>query len=201
MSGQMRMWLRLAVDYGALIAFAGAFLYARLHHNPEALIFATPVLMVGSVIAVGAGYLIEKRFAPLPTLYGAFALVFGSLTLIFHDKSFVKMKPTFAYGAFAAALAAGLVLKRNPLKALMGEQIRMPDAAWRTLTVRYLVFFVLSAIANEAVWRTQSDARWIIYKLIFIGVILVFSVAQTPFLMKHMESPAPVTPEPPDPGF
>ena len=115
MSPQLKTWLRVLVDYGALVAFAAVFAFERLHlHDKDALIDATPTLMVGSVIAILVGYLLEKRVAPMPLLYGAFAIVFGGLALIFHDKSLLKMKPTFAYAAFAIALGAGLLLKRNP---------------------------------------------------------------------------------------
>jgi intracellular septation protein len=94
-------------------------------------------------------------------------------------------------------------MKRNPLKLLLGQSIRMPDQAWRVLTVRYLIFFAASAMVNEIVWRTQSDASWLIFKLIYIVVVLGFSIAQAPFLMKHMEAPGetPPTAEPPDAGF
>ncbi len=203
MSPQLKTWLRVIVDYGALIAFAVAYFIAARHGDKEALITATPILMIGSVIAIAAGYLIEKRVAPMPLTYGAFALVFGGLTLIFHDKSFLKMKPTFAYAAFAIALGAGLLLKRNPLRALLGSSIVMPDAAWKTLTIRYALFFVASAILNEIVWRTQSDGMWVKYKLAYFVVVLIFSFAQAPFLMKHMQQDGETPPvaEPPDPGF
>ncbi len=203
MSGQTRAWLRILVDYGALVAFAIAFVIARMNHDKEALIAATPTLMIASAVAVAVGYILEKRIAPMPAIYGAFAVVFGGLTLIFHDKSFLKMKPTFAYGAFAMALGIGLFFKKNPLQALMGSSIKMDDAAWRVLTIRFLLFFIASAIINEVVWRTQTDGVWVTYKLVYFVVVLLFSAAQTPFLMKHIQNPdenAPVI-EPPDAGF
>jgi intracellular septation protein len=201
-SPQLKTWLRVAVDYGALVAFAIVFIVARMHHDKAALITATPTLMIGSVIAIVVGYLLEKRVAPMPLTYGAFALVFGGLTLIFHDNRFLKMKPTFAYLAFAIALGAGLVLKRNPLRALLGSSIVMNDAAWRTLTIRYALFFVVSAILNEIVWRTQTDGMWVTYKLVYFVVVLIFSLAQAPFLMKHMQTDEkPPVAEPPDAGF
>ena len=207
MSPQVRTWLRVIVDYGALVAFAVAYGLARMHHDPDALISATPTLMIGSVIAIVAGYLIEKRVAPMPLTYGLFALVFGGLTLIFHDARILQMKATFAYMAFAIALGAGLLLKRNPLRMLLGSSIVMNDDAWRILTIRYALFFVASAILNEIVWRTQSHDFWVTYKLAYFVVVLIFSFAQAPFLMKHMQQDAPESgdapkvPEPPDAGF
>ncbi len=203
MSGQSRAWVRALIDYGALLAFFAVYVFERLHHNTDALLAATPTLMIASVLAVGLGWVLEKRLAPMPAISGAFAVIFGGMALVFHDKSILKMKPTFVYVAFAAALGVGLLFKRNPLAALMGSSVKMPDAAWRTLTFRFFLFFLASAAANELVWRTQSDDFWAGYKLAFFLVVMVFSGLQTPFLMKHMQNPDEEPPlvDPPDAGF
>jgi intracellular septation protein len=196
-------WVRIAVDYAAPIAFVATLLLAPRFKVAEPFQLATWVLVGGSAVALITGYVVERRIAPLPLFAGLAALVFGTLTLVFHDKSFVKMKLTFVDGALAAGLIGGLIAGRNPLKALLGDQIKIPDQAWRVLTIRYAIFFIACAAANEAVWRTQSDARWGMFRLLLLGAALLFSVAQTPFLMKHMQPPeeASGAAEPPDPGF
>ena len=44
---------------------------------------------------------------------------------------------------------------------------------------------------------------WVKYKLVYFVVVLIFSFAQAPFLMKHMQQDgeAPPVVEPPDAGF
>jgi intracellular septation protein len=113
------------------------------------------------------------------------------------------MKPTFAYAAFAIGLSITLFFKNSPFKALFGPSVVMPEPAWRVLTIRYIGFFVVSAVINEVVWRNFSKDVWVTYKLVYIGVVLAFSLAMTPFLMKHMQNPdeAKPTAEPPDAGF
>ncbi|HWA60311.1 MAG TPA: septation protein IspZ [Caulobacteraceae bacterium] len=188
--------IRMAVDYAAPIAFVGALLVTRNFQT------ATWVLVAGSFAALAIGFAVERRLAPLPLFAGLSALVFGGLTLIFHDPKFVKMKLTFIDSALAAGLIGGLMTGRNPLKSLLGDAFHLPDGAWRVLTIRYALFFAACAVANEAVWRTQSDARWGIFRLVLLGAALVFSFAQTPFLMKHGAFAEDAeAPEPPDPGF
>lgn len=190
-------WVRTAVDYGAPIAFAVAFFgFGR------DILLATGVLVVASIIALAVGYLVEKRIAPLPLIGGIFALVFGGLTLIFHDPVFVKMKLTFQNAAFAAALLGGVMLGKNPLKLLLGDSMRMEDAAWRTLTIRYGLYFVVVAVANEIVWRTQSEDFWVGFRVAVLPLAIVFSLTQVPFMMKHLQQPGDKAeaPEPPDPG-
>ncbi|ATQ44479.1 inner membrane-spanning protein YciB [Caulobacter mirabilis] len=197
MTGSSARWVRTAVDYGAPIAFAIAFFGFGKN-----MLLATGVLVAASVLALIVGYVVERRIAPLPLIAGIFAIVFGGLTLIFHDEAFVKMKLSFQNAAFAAALLGGVALGKNPLKLLLGDSIRMADAAWRTLSVRYGLYFIAIAVANEIVWRTQSNEFWVGFRIAVLPLALVFSITQVPFMMKHMEKPEEkdAAPEPPDPG-
>ena len=189
-------WIRALIDYACPVAFLVTLLITRDFQR------ATWVLVGASAIALALGLAIERRIAPVPAFAGLAALVFGTLTLVFHDKSFVKMKLTFVDAALGAALLGGLAFRRLPIKAIMGGALHLPDQAWRTLSIRYGLFFLVCAVANEVVWRTQSDARWAIFRLVLLAAAVVFAIAQTPYLMKHLgDGAAEVPPEPPDPGF
>jgi intracellular septation protein len=190
-------YVRMGVDYLAVVAFVAVIV---LTHG-KGFQLATWVLVVTSAIALLVGWIVEKRLAPLPLYSGLMALVFGTLTLVFHDSRFVKMKMTFVDASLAVAMFAGLFLGKNPLKALMGDALVLPDQAWKTLTFRYGLFFAGCAVANEIVWRTQTDAKWALWRLVAIGLAVVFALTQTPFMMKNMEEPDAPTPEPPDAGF
>ena len=192
-------WVRMAVDYLAVFAFVAVIVVFR--GKPNGFLIATWVLVGTSAVALLVGWIVEKRLAPLPLYSGLMALVFGTLTLVFHDSRFVKMKMTFVDASLAVTMIAGLFLGKNPLKALLGEAVVLPDQAWKTLTWRYGAFFAACAVINEAVWRTQTDARWAIWRLVAIGLAVAFAVSQTPFMMKNMEMPDAKTPEPPDAGF
>jgi intracellular septation protein len=197
MTKKTQIWVRTAVDYACPLAFLATLL---ITHDFQR---ATWVLVGASAAALLTGWIVERRLAPIPLLAGGAALVFGTLTLVLHNSAFVKMKMTFVDCALAVALLGGLMLKRNPLKAMIGESLALPDAAWRTLTIRYAAFFLSCAAANELVWRTQSDARWAMFRIAVLVATVVFSFAQAPFLMKHIQGPDEdtATLEPPDPGF
>ena len=195
MTEAQRTWIRMGVDFVPAVAFAGVWL--KFGYQP-----ATWTLMIASVIALAVGYAVERKLAPMPLLAGGFALVFGTLTLILHDKSLIKMKLTVYDGGLAIACFVSLLTKANPLKWIMGDKISLPDSAWRVLMIRYALFFLAGAVANEAVWRTQSDATWAIFRVVLLIAAVIFSVAQTPFFMKHMQqAQGPGPTEPPDPGF
>lgn len=184
MTDQNRKWVRWFVDYAPLVAFFVAFFATgrNLQH-------ATWGLVIGSALALIVGFAVEKRLAPFPLIAGGAALLFGGLTLMFHDERFLKVKPTVMNGAFAAALVIGLALKKNPLKLVMGEALDMPDAVWRRLTINYALFFLALAGLNEFVWRTQSDATWVVFRFPGLMILtLIFSFAHVPLLMKYMKA-------------
>ena len=47
-------------------------------------------------------------------------------------------------------------------------------------------FFILLAVLNEIVWRTQTTDVWVNFKVFGImGITIVFTIIQIPLLKKH----------------
>jgi len=186
LSNKTKALIRSGVDYAGPLAFLVGYLVT---HD---MLSATWALVGASAIALAVGYGVERRIAPMPLFAGLAALIFGGLTLYFHDPRFVKIKPTAINTILGLTMLGGLVLKRNPLKALLGEAITLPDAAWRTLTLRYGLFFLCVAVLNEAIWRTQPESIWIWFRMPGLQILsLVFSLTQLPLMMKHIQSDPP----------
>lgn len=184
--------VRAVVDYGGLGAFLAAFLFARLVQgapSAAALLTATWWLVGGSAAALAVGLVVERRLAPLPLFAGLTALVFGGLTLVFHDPRFIKIKPTVTNAVFACVMLGGAALGKNPLKALFSGALNLSPEGWRRLTIHYGVFFLAMAALNELVWRTQPDSVWVLFKFPGMEVlILLFSASRVPMMMKDMKA-------------
>lgn len=197
--------VRQAVDFGALLAFLAAYVvnrFVRGLEGQEALVQATWVLVGASAIALIVGWLLERRLAPLPLLTGGFALVFGVLTIFFHDPSVLKIKLTIQNGLLAAVLLGALPFRRYPFKYLLESAFQLTEAGWRGLTLRYGLYFAAVAVVNEVVWRTQSDDVWVAFRGGLWVASAAFGVWQVFFIMKHMvkdagtDDPAPTNPDP-----
>ncbi|MFE9085142.1 inner membrane-spanning protein YciB [Brevundimonas sp. NPDC003935] len=200
-------WIRQAVDFGALIAFMAAYFITR------DMIKATWVLVIASMIALAVGFIIERRLAPMPLITGGFALVFGALTILTDDDLFVKLKLTVQNGLLAAVLLGSLPLNKSPFKALLGSAIKVTDAAWRTLTLRYGLYFLAVAIANEvfrspaavtAIWSALNlgtpdpNGVWTAFRGVLWIAASIFGLCQVPLIMKNMikdEEPGPISPD------
>ena len=197
LSPSARKWVRGVVDYGGLVAFLIGFFLNRGGGmtSQEALVQATWWLVGGSLLGLVVGFVFEKRIAPFPLIAGGAALVFGGLTLFFHDVRFVKLKPTVMNSLFGVALLGGLILRKNPLKLLLGDAVKMPDEGWRKLTLNYGLFFLALAALNEFVWRTQPDDVWVVFR--FPGLLILtvlFGFAQVPLMMKYAKTDEPPPP-------
>ena len=96
------------------------------------------------------------------------------------------MKPTIVNLIFSAILLGGLAVNKLPLQKVLGKSITVDEAGWRALSLRWGLFFILLAVLNEAVWRTQSEEFWVAFKVFgLIGLTVLFSVSQLPLIRRH----------------
>ena len=158
----------------------GALVIARV-------ICATTAFMVATIASIIVSKVKLGHVSPMLWISGALVVVFGALTIWFHDPRFIQMKPTIVYSTFAAVLAFGLLTGRPLLEGLLGAAYPGLSAqGWRKLTRNWAVFFVAMALLNEAVWRSTSWDFWVGFKLWgAIPLTLGFALANVPMLMRH----------------
>lgn len=181
--------LRQAIDFGALVAFMGTYAFLRVIQklpSKDAMLTATWVLVGASIIALLAGWLLEKRLAPMPLFSGLFALVFGTLAIFLGNEDVLKIKITVQNVALSVILLGSLAFNKAAFKYILGSAFNLTDAGWRGLTLRYGLFFMAVAIVNEVIWRTQSDDFWVAFRGGLWIASAAFGIWQVFFIMKHM---------------
>ncbi len=178
--------LRMALDFGPLIVF---FAVNFLTGGPAIVrvMTATAAFMAASVAAMIVSRIKTGHISPMLWMTGVLVVVFGGLTLWFHDATFIKMKPTIIYAMFAAILVFGLVTGRPTLQSLLEAAYPgLSPLGWRKLTRNWAVFFVFMAVLNELVWRNTSWDFWVGFKLWgAMPLTLLFAIANVPMLLKH----------------
>jgi intracellular septation protein len=193
-------WVHWFVNYAGLVIFLATLLVMKVTHHTddETSVASSWAIVGGSILALIVGLVQERRLAPMPLVTAVLGLIFAGLTLVFHDKRFIQIKPTILYCLFGLFLLTGLVRGKNPLKVLMGDAFHLPDPVVRTLTLRYALFFFALAVLNEVVWRTQSFIVWGFFKFPGVAVLIfLFAMSQAPLMLKHMPDEEPKT-EPAD---
>jgi intracellular septation protein len=171
--------VKFALELGPLALFF--IVYSRV-----GIFAATGILMASVLVTLGVSYAMLRRFPIMPLITAVIVLIFGSLTLVLHDETLIKIKPTALYILFGAALFVGLWLKKPLLKILFDGALHVTDEGWRKLTWRWAFFFLVLAVLNEIVWRTQTTDLWVKFKTFgFLPLTLLFALAQAPLMMKY----------------
>ena len=175
---------KLATELGPLMVF----FVANAKFN---LFVATGAFMVAIVAAMIASYVVTRHVPMMALVTGVIVIVFGTLTLVLHDETFIKVKPTIIYGLFAAILGGGLLFGRSFIAIMFDQMFNLTPQGWRILTLRWALFFFAMAILNEIIWRTQSTDFWVAFKAFgVIPLTMAFAIAQMPLTKRYHLEPA-----------
>lgn len=171
---------RLLIDLGPLVVFFAVNFWKDIFS-------ATVAFMVAITAAMLLSRIKYKHISPMLWFSGLMVLVLGGVTIWLHDETFIKMKPTFVYIAIGGVLLFGLYTGRNLLHSVLGTAYPgLDQEGWRKLTRNWIVFFLVMAVVNEAVWRTSSTDFWVAFKLwFFLPATFLFALANIPMLMRH----------------
>lgn len=158
------------LEYGPLIAFFVIYFLIKddtitiMGADYSGFIVATAVFIPILVASTGLGWALSGEISKMQVVTVVLVVIFGGLTVFLQDERFFKIKPTMIYLLFAGILGFGLWRGTSYLETVMGANLKMERAGWMILTKRMTWFFLGLAIANEAIWRTQSTETWVMFK-------------------------------------
>jgi intracellular septation protein len=199
---------QILLDLGPIIVFVLTFnvlqrlgpehaLHQLLGTNPaEAIYIATGAFIVATLVAVAYAYIRTRSVPPVLIVTAVLVVAFGGLTLLLHDEGFMKIKPTVVNLFYAAAIFGSMLFGLNVWKLLFRHAFTLPDPVWRTLAVRWGLFFIGMAVLNEVIWRNTSTEFWVNSRLfINFPLVFLFALANIPITMKYagretMDEPA-----------
>jgi intracellular septation protein len=181
---QLNPLLKLALDLGPL----GVFFFANSHYG---IFIATATFMVAVIAALVVSYVLTRHFPIMAMVTAVIVIVFGGLTLILHDATFIKVKPTIIYAMFGVVLLGGLYFNKPLLGVVFDSLFHLTDEGWRKLTLRWAIFFLALAVLNEIVWRNVSTDIWVDFKVFGVmPLTFLFGALQVPLLKKFAAEPA-----------
>ena len=174
--------IKFAADFGPLLIF-----FIIYFNNENDLKLAIPPFIIATLISLIVIYFLEKRIPMVPLMSGILITFFGGLTLYFDNKIFFYMKPTIVNLLFAAVLFFGKFFTQKPLlKIFFQNAFDLEDIGWKKLSYRWIGFFIFVAALNEIVWRTQSEAFWVNFKVWgLLPISFLFALSQFPLINKY----------------
>ena len=174
--------IKFVADFGPLLIF-----FIIYFNNENDLKIAIPPFIIATLVALVVVYLLERKISMVPLTGGILITLFGGLTLYFDNKIFFYMKPTIINLLFAGVLFFGRYFTKKPLlKIFFQSAMNLENAGWKKLNDRWIVFFILVAILNEIVWRTQTETFWVNFKVWgLLPISFLFAASQVPLINKY----------------
>lgn len=179
--------MQFLLEYAPIILFFVAYKLKDIY-------FATGVAIVASLLAIAYARFVTKKVTTMQWLSLVIIVVFGGATLLLHDETFIKWKPSALYGAFGLTLLFGkVVLKRNWIQVVFKQaQIQAPEAVWSRLTWAWIGFFAFMAALNGYVASYFSLDTWVNFKVWWaMGLFLGFTIGNVALLAKYMPANEP----------
>jgi intracellular septation protein len=184
--------VKFLFDFFPLIFFWIAF-------KASDIFIATAVAIVATVVQIGWVLARGRRVTKLQWTSLAIIVVFGGATLILHDETYIKWKPTVLYWIMGGSLLVALAFNANFVKALIGQDLEMPESVWTKVAIAWGLFFLFQGALNLWVAFNFSLDTWATFKVFGgVGLIFAFALAQAFCVAKYVqEEPAKI--EPPSP--
>lgn len=153
------------------------------------ILVATVVVILATIAQIAWVWMRHGKVDKMLWISLVLVVVFGSMTLVFRDDSFIKWKPTILYWVFAGSMAfATLFFKKNAIRAMLGEQMSLPEAVWTRVNASWIAFFVFMGFANLFVARNFPTDIWVDFKLFGgMGLLLAFVLVQGVVLSKYLQ--------------
>ena len=174
--------MKLLLDFFPIILFFVTF-------KTWGIMAATAVAIAATVLQIG--YLWRKNgfVEPMQWVSLGVIVVFGGATILSHNDTFIKWKPTVLYWVMGVALLGGwYLMKRNGIRMLMEAQVALPEPIWLKLLWAWVVFFGLMGLLNIWVAYSFDTDIWVNFKLFGgLGLMLVFVLLLFSFQVRQTE--------------
>lgn len=157
---------------------------------------ATIVAMIATIGQILWVYYRHRKIDAMQWISLVMIVVFGSLTIFLHDKTFIQLKPTALYWLFSGALfISAQFFQKNWIQVLMGKQVTLKEksahSVWHQLNMAWAAFFFVMGALNLYIAFEFSEETWVNFKLfVSTGLLLLFVIIQGVWLSKHMEHPS-----------
>ena len=172
--------MHFLAEYFPLILFFVAFKLSDIYT-------ATAVAIVASIAQIAYFKWRRGKVATMHWLSLAIIVVFGGATLLLHDETFIKWKPTVLYWLFGVVLLVGrLVFRRNLIGALLQDLV-LPEPVWARITWAWVAFLGAMGAANLYIASHFPTDIWVNFKIWGgIGMFMLAAVATVASVARYL---------------
>ncbi|MBU0753352.1 MAG: septation protein A [Gammaproteobacteria bacterium] len=178
--------MKFLFDLFPVILFFAAYKFAGIY-------VATGVAIAATFVQIGWVWFRHRKVDTMLWISLGLITVFGGATLILHNPTFIKWKPTVLYWLFASVLlVSATLMKKNLIRKMLEEQVTLPESMWIKLNLSWVAFFAAMGVANLYVAFNFSESDWVNFKLFGgMGLMIAFIIVQGLMLARYVEEKQP----------
>jgi intracellular septation protein len=174
--------MKFLFDLFPVILFFATYKFADIY-------IATGVAIAATFAQIGWVHFRHGKVDRMLWISLGLIVVFGGMTLLLRDPTFIKWKPTVLYWLFAVSLlGSALLFRKNLIRGMLEQQLALPEPIWSRLNLAWAGFFAMMGALNLYVANNYSESDWVNFKLFGgMGLMLVFFIAQGLILSRYAE--------------
>jgi len=173
--------MKALLEYLPLIVFFVFYKFLDIY-------WATGALIVLSGIQILVHFIMKKPIPKRHWIFFFLILIFGGLTIFFHDDTFLKWKVSIINGFFALALLISrYVFNNNIIKQFLQESMELPEKIWDKLNLAWAIFFIFCGSLNWYIAFHYDLETWVNFKVFGLtGLTFIFAIGSIASLYKYL---------------
>lgn len=175
--------MKQLLDFVPLIIFFAVYQYSN------DMVVATGVLIVATTLQVGFMWLKHRKVEKLYLITLGAVLIFGGMTVLLRDDTFIMWKPTIVNWILALVLLGSQWLAgKNLIRKMLEPNMALPEAIWTRLNIAWALFFGATGALNLYVAFNFSQETWVNFKVFgLLALTITFAVIQIALLSRHLK--------------
>lgn len=181
-------FLPIALFFIAYKLGGGVYRFDGQEYDINGIYIATAVMIIATICQNAYSWIRHGKLEKSHLLTLILVVLLGGATLWLQDPNFIMWKPTVVNWLFAAAfLGAQRFTSQSLLERMVSDHIQLPSVVWTKLNLAWVLFFILSGIANIYVAFNFDEATWVNFKLFgLLALTILFIIGQSFYLSRYI---------------
>lgn len=134
--------------------------------------------MIATIVSFALSWTIDKRIPKFGLFSSVLVILLSALTLVSNNPDYIIFLDTLGTFGFAALLLSGRYYNVLFLKIFFTRYFAITDTAWRILTARWALFFIMFGLANEYMRLVHSPEAWVYFNVFGVLATMLFGTYQ-----------------------
>jgi len=173
--------MRLVSMFGEIIPLC-VFLFAYEHGG---LFYAAIATLIATVTSLAVYWLVEKRVARFVIFSTVLSGTMTMTAVLVQEDLLIKVQPSVFSFVLSSVLLGGLLRNKAMMEVFFGTQFNLTPETWRLLSLRWGLFFLFAALANELAWRVLTEQNWVYFRVFVMPPLTgAFMLAMLPLTLR-----------------